>query len=233
MVAYTFLLLATLSTAQKTYQPYCGCDSIIDGKCVYTLHLPIYGAGNTADTMQSQCSVQEQTITDINSNLGQLNEQLAEAKNHISQLQSGLIDIQSRALNQTALLLQLASQREKLEVVGNSLDMIFRGVEELSVKVDDDDDKIQSQEQLILALSIANNKTLTRIKHVEDELKAVMGNTGLVCAQQALLVTGLEEQISLDQIKVSSMYDNTHGADKLRINTEIKPAAWCACEYKS
>lgn len=170
--------------------------------------------------------------------------QQAEEKLHkLVGLQAAVVQLQSMLLNGSTPLLNstqmsndnsdVASLRDSIDSIQTQLSLVARtanGVNDrqdtLNTRINELNEDISSLTSKTDQLQTMTTESNNRIVDIQATLSKLQ-SSGLVCYNKGFIVSGAVKNLPLSSIDASSIFDQQHGTDKVRINTEAKPGAWC------
>lgn len=250
-IVQLLVLVVLCVRAQRTFMRTCDCEYTVDGKCAYTLLLPLTQEAlpncdshlppNTAENVQSR-------LKDLSSNVSQLGGWLAEHSRILNQLQSALIaqqrapvgpnntvtfdnttlDLIRHAHEQNtrigALEMQVASMQVLNSQYSTNLETLRKNLTVLMNQVSVLSKSMnQSMEELA-----RQDVSISWLSNIATVVEHRLGH--LLCLQKGVLVSGPHSAIDTSHIQVSSQYDDTHGPARGRLNNTGVPGAWCPGE---
>lgn len=226
------LMCLSLCMCQRTYMRTCDCEYTVDGRCAYTLMLPgsVAGEGCPAGAQGG----------------GELTERVEQVEKSVSQLvglQGAVVTLQTLMLNGTNISRIDASQaggsrdlaklRDDMDVLQSRLvnvEQTANSVDDhqdyLSTKINELTDDLNSMTSRTDQLDVTSDEVKTRVSDVQAMMTKLQ-ESGLLCYSRGLVVSGPVKQLEESDITVSSVFNADHGVDKLRINNNQKPGAWC------
>lgn len=234
----------------------CECEYVSNGKCAYTLLLPISEGAATCDPSRGSSGSGEQStdlswiqsqLTDLQLNVTILKEWSGSQSRLLSQLQSIIIDLQSKtSVGQTNI-----PWRQETGTPSTDLDLtqIKRIADNLGNNIQALTEAQKAASRDIASLNIVLTDTVKRMRSVQEELPKLRNQladnqneiTSLrseiqnmktyVCPRRTLLVSGNQVSIPDNNITASSQFNSLHGPARARINNTGTPGAWCPGEY--
>lgn len=229
---------------QKTYSRHCDCEYIIDGKCAYTLMVPISQVNGGSTCPQGKPSNNQpvsnhtlldsinQKYTDLQSNLSKLEKWSWEQAKLTAQLQGIVIQNLGNLhnnnkpntkdnINNTQDILQVLQQYNvSIEMLQQSTQILQSNFQDLKQS------QIHLQSTTVM-LTQELKKTEQRVASQEIVIKNLQEKSRLSCRNRGLMISGNDSYLSDRSITVSSIFNSEHGPDKVRIFTSVMPGAWC------
>ncbi|KAK2146024.1 hypothetical protein LSH36_639g02002 [Paralvinella palmiformis] len=244
---------------QRTYMRTCECEYVSNGKCAYTLLLPIgdtaaicdSGPGSSdSGTTPRDLSWIESQLADIQLNVTILKEWNGSQSRLLSQLQSVIINLQSMTASSG---LSASPDGLQSETGNSSLDLtqIKRLTENLGNNIQALTEAQKAASRDISSLNVVLTDTVKRMRSVQEELPKlrtqitdnqedivsiktqIQNIRKRMCLKRGLLVSGNEVSIPDSNITASSKFNELHGPFRVRINNTATPGAWCPKEPNS
>ena len=87
----------TINDCQRTYQRSCECEKTVDGKCAYTLVLPLDSGGNSGSNCKGGClAPSNDSTTKINSSLNSLGQSIDSIQRWTGEQAKMMVSLQNR-----------------------------------------------------------------------------------------------------------------------------------------
>ncbi len=236
---------------QRTFMHTCDCEYITNGKCAYTLLLPV--GDNVVDATCPEGGGQSG---------GNNTESMEDFRLELGRLQANISDLHVWTASQARLLSQLqgiilhrwnrndsVTDLESLDIAANVSNLAAM-VQNLSSAVEDTrsglvqataslqgtGQRLGNIEGRLLTLETENARLANLSQSYQtalEELRSEGRSTRdyALCGRKGLLVSGPEESLPDDMISASTSYDTSHGPTQARINNTGSPGAWCPSEY--
>ena len=230
--------------AQRTYMRTCDCEYVVDGKCAYTLFLPLNPNtlppnGGSCPSSSGSSRLPSDELQYLQDNVTQIQKYSLEQSYTLTQLQSTLLAMQQEVISMALIqandskgVMELQSKvvtlQNQLKTLENSqqphiIDSLKTANATLSRRTKELED----------ALDVSTKKVeiLERtVSTLEDSLTTVFANNDL-CRQRGLLVSDTNgTYMEKVEVTVSSQFNLDHGPNKVSVYTTIIPQAWCPRE---
>ena len=240
-----------MAAAQRTFLRSCDCDYMIDGKCAYTLLLPVGGSSETCPQTSDPTYTNQiqNSIEQLDQNVTKLALWLSEQARILNNVQGTVINLQesisSTNIDSDSILSASADSSSIISTINDhsvSITNIQEQVQQLnaaSQSVDTDimtlysttailrEEYTNLQQSVGESSQIIEQQALT-IQELTDTLTDLQVRyASALCNTRGLLVSGPIVNIPDSSIKPSTQFDPTHGANRSRIFVSEAPGAWC------
>lgn len=207
------LLMSAVCASQKTYARSCDCEYMVDGKCAYTILLPV-----GSDSVSSNCDVAQMTTESISylaNNVSFLWQWMANQTNLLSELQRTVIAVQNYVISNTRVVCSPSVDNQTGTSLSDSA--IAMLMEQIHTLLN------QSADTVFFSMAQAS-----RLTAKVDQLRRLPS----ACANISRMFSGPNRlNSSIATMEVSSLFDNTFTANSSNIDNTQSPAGWCPREY--
>ena len=241
-LALVLSLIIAGSDAQRTYRRSCDCEPTADGKCSYTLLLPLAAAGTCSDATapignQSAWSASYEQVAALRGNVSRLSDWLADQARLLTQLQGSVLTMQRAiagaplspgggSVDVSAVVAQHATAIASLRYNVNNLHRIVDGVAETV-------DGLRRNFTRLDAVGGAapspggDSGVESRVNRLSRDVVRLTDVTRHLCRKRGLLVSGQTRSILDASISLSSRHSARHDRSKTRLTAS---GAWCPGE---
>ena len=233
-------VLATQILSQQTFKPQCHCERVEKGHCAYTLWIPLGGGYSSENTCPSPGATEssKDDIANLEANLTQVRTWAMQNTQLLSQLQAAMLTLQNEVLNTTANPNVIRQMQDTIQQHENAVASISNFIVKVGDELNHRHEEMHAAQMNITDLQkqnvVTEEKLLTAQENVQvlqKEVESLKMQSASSCRQKGLGVSEEDKSVAVKKINVSSQYDETHGPDKVLVNEEGPPGAWCARKY--